>query len=101
MKIKKNSYLQRSGQSWKMKLLDLMYVVAGILFFGAFASRATRYDSLFVYLVLGAVAIGIVGFGFQAVCLRCKSCNANLGWEALNGHWRHDSKECPFCHAHG
>lgn len=101
--VEKTSYVSHSKQAWKVWLFDAM-LLAGFLCFLIPLNAQIESADVAAGIVFGGLALGLTGFIWLSLSIRCKKCNANLGWEALRGKhfnygflWLFTTEACPVC----
>src|SRR5215831_12577190 len=100
--------IKRSGQWWKA-LASIFAVLGGasVMFLGLALLQRTPSRPLYSFsalLSLGGLFIGILGFAFACVSIRCGSCGARWVWLAITQHspaewlaWLLTQSHCPAC----
>ena len=83
--IPKESILSRTGQAWKFQLTMFCLLIALVLMLYA----ESRIDSLtpegFSLVMMLGVFIGLGGFFYAAVAIRCPDCGTHWFWDAVSG----------------
>jgi hypothetical protein len=99
-----NSYVKRSGQSWKIWLFLLLLLAGSVMLVIGFTLIGSSQPSNFVLFVLGGSCLGATGFIWLAISVICKNCRARLGWKAITEQshdnwllWLLNSETCPVC----
>ena len=100
------SYIKRSGQSWKVWLSLLLSLAGAILMLIGFTSASENEQSSFFLFVFGGSFLGFIGLIWLSISIRCRNCKTSLGWNAIR-HQTHDgwfvwllkTKKCPVCDA--
>ena len=102
--ISEDSYISRSGQSWKIWLFLLFLLVGSVSMLIGFSPIANTQPNKFVSFVLGGSCLAIVGFIWLSVSVRCRACKSLLGWRAIKESsvdgwliWLLKSDTCPVC----
>jgi|KBSMisStandDraft_5_1062788.scaffolds.fasta_scaffold86858_4 hypothetical protein len=99
-----DSYIRRSGQSWKIWLSLILLTIAGMaVFIGLFSINRIDESSSAV-IVLGGIFLGLIEFVWVSVSVRCRKCGTRPVWNAFRRE-PHDSwlasllndKQCPRC----
>jgi hypothetical protein len=102
------SYIGRSGQSWKV-LVAIGLLVVGLLMFLLAFTPAIRSDAA-VAALLSIAGIGLSTIGILSACLsvKCRQCHALLVWKAMREqphdrwvNWLLTNRQCPYCEDDG
>ena len=95
--------LARSGQTGKFALGFVLVLVGGTVVFiaGLLIGRAS--SAQYALLTLLGVAIGLGGFMYLCVAIRCPDCGAKWIWLMASKrrgdplHWGWQNAACPVC----
>ncbi len=98
-------FLRRTGQTWKSVLGFSAEAISLFCVFAALQGWLGNVSSdRFMFIVLGAIAIGIGGFVGQVLIIRCPKCKTKLLWHAVSARehpsgldWFFSFVECPVC----
>jgi hypothetical protein len=103
----RDSYIRRSGQSWKVWMFFLLFMAGVVLLLVGFATNAARDADSFTFYVLGGSCIAIFSLVWLIISLRCKDCRARLAWKAISNQshanwliWLLSTESCPICKNH-
>ncbi len=101
-----NSYVSRSGQSWKFGVSFFSVFFGLIGFFTALKLNARESPDLATFLILTGMLLSVFGFIWICVAIRCRSCGTRIVWHAMKtnkvGTWYEDvfsRQSCPACNA--
>ena len=106
--ISADSYIYRTGQSWKIWVSIAFLSASGVLYAIGFFSPLRNQPDTFAPVVLAGTALGFVGFIWLTLSIRCKACSTRLGWKAVSsgsaGTWFINllkADRCPICESTG
>lgn len=92
------SIIKKSGQWWKAMLSFVAIFVGGFMMFYGL-SRGSFLLPVFVGMFLG-----VLGFAFACITIRCSYCGSKWVWLAIKGQssnqwllWLFGLSECPIC----
>jgi hypothetical protein len=98
------SLLIRTGQAWKVGVLQVGFVAATLIVLGVYWFRDSLPKSLYLAALLSAVLLGIGSFTFPVAFIRCPKCGTRWLWMAVSR--KHDTSwlrwlvrlsACPTC----
>ena len=97
-----DSYIGRSGQAWKVWLSSGLAAIGFSMIM--IALKEERSPDFLAILALAGTGLGVIGFLFACLAIRCRNCHAPLVWRAMKEQphdkwlvWLVVNKNCPFC----
>lgn len=99
-----NSFVKRSGQTWKFWVFLILLFIGFVLILPALTSSRRLDDDIAIVLLLAGLALHIGNMVWLAIAIRCPKCRASLGWHAIRRRdantwlfWLLQSEKCPAC----
>lgn len=102
--IVRDSYIGRSGQSWKIWLFVLLLTVGAVAMLFGFLPPINADPSLFVPFVLGGAFLALGSLVWLSLSVKCRACGRRFGWRVMReqpyDRWFAlimTTRECPIC----
>jgi len=98
------SWIAATGQRWKLHVFFGAMFVTLLGVFALFASVGTGSEARTWVFFLGTIAVGVAGYLWIALSIRCPSCHRRIGWLVLSAMgtsqwllqlWK--GEVCPSC----